>query len=229
MRARPVLFWIHGGGWRIGSPARRLDAKRELAARHRWGFASVGYRLSTTTSGVRWPDHGEDVAAAIAATLDQADELDIDPGHVAVMGHSAGGQLASIVTVDPDLLAAVGHDRDEIDCLVSLDTEGYDLTHGGRGPTALVEHAFGSDPPVLAQASPTTVLREEGGPVADALLVTRDAAPSGPGGGLRGGCHGGRIRRARRHRHRVLARRGQPRGGRPDRRGGGGPGRGVPG
>ena len=171
--SRPVLFWIHGGGWRIGSHSRRLEAKRELAARHGWAFVSIGYRLSTATSDVRWPDHGEDVAAAIATTLDHAEDLGVDPDHVAVMGHSAGGQLAAIVTVDPDLLRAVGHDRDEIDCLVSLDTEGYDLTRGGRGPTALVEHAFGSDPSVLAQASPTTVLREEGGPVAAALLVTR--------------------------------------------------------
>ena len=80
------------------------------------------------------------------------------PTRVAVMGHSAGGHIVSMLAVDPELLAAVGHDRGDVDCLVSLDTEGYDLVErmgtGGDITDEMVANAFGTDPAALAAASP---------------------------------------------------------------------------
>ncbi len=173
---RPVLFWVHGGGWQRGDKANQLALKRSLAERNGWVLVSVNYRLTAPGNDVMWPDPGDDVATAIAFTLDHAAQFGIDPTHVAVMGHSAGGQLAAIVATNSRLMQQVGHDRADIDCLVSLDTEGYDLaakSDGSEASAAMVAAAFGTDPATLADASPIVALDEAGGAVADALIVTR--------------------------------------------------------
>jgi arylformamidase len=174
----PVLFWVHGGGWRIGDKSNPgTDTKAAWAAANGWTLVSVNYRLSTEGSGVVWPTHGEDAAAAIAWTLDHAVELGIDPERVAVAGHSAGAHIASMIAVDPLLLGGVGHDRADVDCLVALDTEGYDLNErvdtSGDTTDEMIGSAFGSDRSSLSAASPIDVLKEAGGPVADAVVVTR--------------------------------------------------------
>ncbi len=174
----PVVFWVHGGGWSTGDKANPSTAtKAAWAAENGWALVAVNYRLSAPGAGVVWPTHGQDVAAAVGHTLDHAAELGIDPQRVALMGHSAGGHLVSIVSVDPALLAAVGHDRTDVDCLVSLDTEGYDLQEridtGSDLTDEMLANAFGTDPAALAAASPLQVLEQAGGPVPDAVIVTR--------------------------------------------------------
>ena len=174
----PVVFYVHGGAWRIGdksTPSTRTKA--DWAAANGWTLVSVNYRLSTEGSGVVWPTHGEDVATAIAWTLDHADELGIDPERVAVTGHSAGAHIASMIAVDPSLLGGVGLDREDVDCLVSLDTEGYDIQEridtSGEATDEVFLAVFGTDPLAQADASPLVVLGDAGGPVADAAIVTR--------------------------------------------------------
>jgi len=175
--ARPVLFWIHGGAWAVGDKRNNISDKARLAASYGWVLVSVNYRLSTTGAKVVWPDHGEDVAAAVGYTLDHAQEFGIDPQHVALMGHSAGGHLAAILAVDPGLLKAVHHSRDEVDCLVALDTEGYDIPaiigSGDASSIAMIKNAFGTDSQTYRKASPNFVLAHERGRVADALIITR--------------------------------------------------------
>ena len=176
--AVPVVFWVHGGGWFTGDMDNEGTAtKAAWAAEHGWALVAVNYRLSTPGADVMWPVHGQDAATAVGYTLDHADELGIDPTRVAAMGHSAGGHIVSMLAVDPDLLAAVGHDRSDVDCLASLDTEGYDLVErvgaGGDITDAMVANAFGTDPAAQAAASPRQTLEKVGGPVADALIVTR--------------------------------------------------------
>jgi arylformamidase len=174
----PAVLWVHGGAWAGGDKATEgADTKAGWANSRGWALVSVNYRLTTVESGVTWPTHGQDVATAVAFTLDHADELGVDPEHVALVGHSAGGHIVSMLSVDPTLLGAVGHDRDEIDCLVSVDTEGYVLTGRTRPdselPTAMVANAFGTDEATIAAASPLLVVEETGGPVPDALIITR--------------------------------------------------------
>jgi arylformamidase len=170
----PVLFWVHGGGWRLGDKTNRMSNKVALAARNGWVLVSVNYRLTTPDTDVKWPTHGNDVNDAVTFVLDHAADYGIDPTRVGVMGHSAGAHLASMVTVDPD------YSRDRIGCLVANDTESYDLNaklDSEEGQVkALVINAFGDDPATLADASPTLVLRDNSGPVADAIVITRGTA-----------------------------------------------------
>lgn len=174
----PVVFWVHGGGWRIGDKANEgVETKAAWAASHGWTLVSVNYRLSTEGSGVMWPTHGQDVADAISWTLDHSDRFGLDPARVAIIGHSAGAHIASMVTVDPTLTAGASLDRSAVDCLVALDTEGYDVQErvdsSGEVTDQMYTAAFGTDPAALAAASPLQVLQASGGPVADAVIVTR--------------------------------------------------------
>lgn len=174
---RPVVIWIHGGGWREGDKHSEIEGKVAFAAQNAWVLVSVNYRLSTDDVNVRWPDHGNDVAAAIAYVIDHAVEWNIDPTRLALMGHSAGGHIASMLAVDPYLLTGVGHRREEVRCVVALDTQGYDLTapadeNDGWVPF-YVHGAFGQTRAALEQASPTWVLRMVPGRIASFLVVTR--------------------------------------------------------
>lgn len=174
---RPAVFWVHSGEWSEGDKRTRIKPLADLAAQRGWVLVSVNYRLSTAGSDVMWPDHGTDVATAIAFALESAADYRIDPDHVAVMGYEAGGHLATMVAVEPTLLGDAGASRDDIDCLVALDPEGLSITklidEADEATILLVEAAFGSEFETYQLASPNVVLTQVQGQVADILLVTR--------------------------------------------------------
>lgn len=89
---RPVVIWVHGGGWTIGSKA---DVPAGIVALRDEGFAvvSIDYRLSP---GVDHPDHVLDVKRAISWVEAVARERNFDPANVFVAGHSAGGHLSML-------------------------------------------------------------------------------------------------------------------------------------
>lgn len=91
---KPVLLYIHGGGWVVGDKREQGLPLLHHVARHGWVGVSVNYRLSP---GAGWPDHLCDVKAGLAWVRDHIDEYGGDPEFVAVAGGSAGGQLAAIV------------------------------------------------------------------------------------------------------------------------------------
>jgi acetyl esterase/lipase len=111
----PVVVFLHGGGWRLGSrhsagPAYR-DADPgpfERVARAGVAVASIDYRLSGEAA---WPAQLHDAKAAVRWLRFRAAELGIDPDRVASWGESAGGHLAELLGLtgdDADLEGAVG-------------------------------------------------------------------------------------------------------------------------
>jgi acetyl esterase/lipase len=91
----PVAILVHGGSWRAkyGRWVLRLVAA-DLVRR---GFAvwNVGYRRLGRGEGGGWPATFDDVAAAVDSLAGVAAERgDLDLEDVALVGHSAGGQLA---------------------------------------------------------------------------------------------------------------------------------------
>jgi acetyl esterase/lipase len=104
--SRPVVVFIHGGGWRVGHRSR---APRETRAWPRGfferivdeGFVVVApdYRLSGEAP---FPAQRDDLLDALSWLVDHADELGIDPRRVCLWGASGGGALAALAGVSAE-------------------------------------------------------------------------------------------------------------------------------
>ena len=112
-RPAPVVVFVHGGGWRLGSrhsagPAYPATTAFEAVARAGIAVASVDHRLS---GEALWPAQLHDVKAAVRWLRARAGELGVDPGRVHAWGESAGGHLAALLGLtagDPELEGDVG-------------------------------------------------------------------------------------------------------------------------
>ncbi len=166
----PAVVWVHGGGWRRGDKALgSVDGKVRLANELGFALVAVNYRLSAEGAGVLWPDHGDDVATALAWLRTEGPGLGIDPNRLALLGHSAGAHLVAVAGTDPDLLTGNGADPSAVRCVVALDSASYILSADNR----LHANAFGTDPDVLAGASPLVLVERNGPPGADFLVVAQ--------------------------------------------------------
>jgi acetyl esterase/lipase len=90
----PIIVYIHGGAWLEGDHRRGVGAIRSLVGTGRFAGASIGYRL---TDEAGWPAQIHDCKAAIRWIRANAARLGVDPGKIAVMGHSAGGHLSAML------------------------------------------------------------------------------------------------------------------------------------
>ncbi len=151
---RPVMVYIHGGGWSIGDRS-RVQEKPAFFNDHGWVFVSAGYRLSPQ---VVHPEHVKDIASAIAWVHRHIADHGGDPQRIFIMGHSAGAHLAALVATDESRLAEYGLPLSTIRGVVLLDGAGYDLSSEGRVVggrlTDMYDQAFTSDPSVQQDASP---------------------------------------------------------------------------
>ena len=108
--ALPVLMFIHGGGWRngykewMGFIAPAVTCLPAI-------FVSVGYRLAPDA---KFPLPVEDCRNAVKWVYDNIAEHGGDPNRLFVGGHSAGGHLAALITLDAHAWSAVGLPADVI-------------------------------------------------------------------------------------------------------------------
>jgi acetyl esterase/lipase len=86
----PAILMIHGGSWKGGSRKEFSGMDRVLAA-HGYLVIAIDYRLAP-----RWifPAARDDVFRAIDFLRQQAATLGWDRQHIALLGRSAGGQIA---------------------------------------------------------------------------------------------------------------------------------------
>ncbi|MHB8429028.1 MAG: alpha/beta hydrolase [Acidimicrobiales bacterium] len=91
----PVIVYFHGGGWVVGDLDTHDASCRMLAAASGCMVVSAGYRLAP-----EWPFPAavDDAKAVYAWVRERAGELGADPRRVGVMGDSAGGNLAAVVS-----------------------------------------------------------------------------------------------------------------------------------
>jgi len=92
---KPVLVYLHGGGWVIGSLDSYDATCRELAEGAGCVVVSVDYRLAPEH---RYPAAPEDCHAAVKWVAANAASLGADPKRLAVGGDSAGGNLSAVVS-----------------------------------------------------------------------------------------------------------------------------------
>ncbi|HEX5781917.1 MAG TPA: alpha/beta hydrolase [Solirubrobacteraceae bacterium] len=90
----PIVAYLHGGGWMMGTLDSYDSLLRALANASGAIVAGVDYRLSPEH---RYPAALDDSLAAIRWLADNAQELDGDGARIAVAGDSAGGNLAAVV------------------------------------------------------------------------------------------------------------------------------------
>lgn len=96
MKNRPAIIFIHGGGFIVGHPDTNLRLP-QLAAEATGAFTvSVDYALAPEA---RFPVAMEQCYATLAWLHGNAARLGIDPARIAVMGDSAGGGLAAMLTI----------------------------------------------------------------------------------------------------------------------------------
>ena len=97
--AMPLLIYLHGGGWAMGSLnscARYCDA---MAATGRMKVLAVEYRLAPEFP---YPAALTDCIAAVNYAVEHADKLGIDPARISVGGDSAGGNLSIATALAPE-------------------------------------------------------------------------------------------------------------------------------
>ena len=113
---RPVLLFVHGGGWNSGDPIHYGFVARALAPE---GFIVVnaGYRLHPEAV---YPAMLEDAAGAIAWTHQNIAQIGGDPNQIILAGHSAGAYNVVMTALDPQWLAKEGLDPGVIAGVVGL-------------------------------------------------------------------------------------------------------------
>jgi len=150
----PVIFWVHGGGWHAGDRA-GIQGKPQAFADKGFVFVSTGYRLLPE---VEMLTIFRDIAKSVRWVHDHIAEHGGDPKRIFVMGHSAGAQLAALISIDDRYLKAEGLPLSIIKGCVPVDGDTFDVpaiievaetrcrAHGFPLPTFGHRQKFGNDP-----------------------------------------------------------------------------------
>ena len=162
--ARPLLVYVHGGGWR---QSHRSRAPRETRGWDRGFFervtdagfvvAAPDYRLS---GEARFPAQLDDVVVALNWLHRHAGECSVDTGRIYLWGASAGGHLAALAALRDDTPSVRG-----IVCwypvtdLLALDQDTTDSFEAG-----LLGGPIGANRELAAAASPAHHVHAGGPP-----------------------------------------------------------------
>lgn len=153
----PVIFMVHGGGWRRGDKAMSGVVENKVA---RWVpegfiFISTNYRLLPDADPLT---QAQDVAKALAVAQTLAPRWGGVASKFIVMGHSAGGHLVDLLGADPRRAYAQG--AQPWLGTISLDAGSINVVDVMENPHApLFDDAFGTDPEYWKQVSPHHALR----------------------------------------------------------------------
>lgn len=131
----PVVVWVHGGGWYQGSKTSAVVAKAERFTEAGYVFVAVNYRLSPRVGDpgsllpgrVMFPDHPRDVAEAVGWVSRHIRGFGGDPNRIVLMGHSAGGQIVSLLATDRRFMIGAGVSGSQIRGVISLDAVGFNV------------------------------------------------------------------------------------------------------
>lgn len=91
----PVLFYVHGGAWQIGS-RRKVGDKPAFFKSLGFLLVSIDYRLFPFVKPAR---QAEDVANAYSWVRDNIAKFGGDPSNIVALGHSAGTHLLALATL----------------------------------------------------------------------------------------------------------------------------------
>ncbi len=185
----PLVMNFHGGGFITGDPQQSQWWCSSIAHDARAVVVSVDYRLAPEHP---YPAAPDDCYATTAWCAEHASELGVDAARIAVMGDSAGGNLAAVVSLmardrgGPRIALQVllypavdmvnaypSEDENEFaPILGKADLTVSDLYCPGREAEPYVSPLFADHdglPPALIQTAQHDPLRDQGRVYADAL------------------------------------------------------------
>lgn len=153
----PTIVWFHGGGITGGSK----EIPKQLMEK---GFAviGVGYRLSPKVTA---PAYIEDAAAAVAWAFQHIKSYGGNDQLIFVSGHSAGGYLGMMITLDKKYLAKYAVDANKIAALIPF--SGQCITHF----TIRKERGIKETQPIVDEYAPLFHVRADAPPM---ILITGD-------------------------------------------------------
>jgi acetyl esterase/lipase len=153
----PTIVWFHGGSLTGGKkqiPKALMDK----------GYAVVGveYRLSPKATA---PAYIEDAAASVAWVFNNIEKYGGNSNLIFISGHSAGGYLGMMITLDKKYLSKYNIDANKIAALIPF--SGQAITHF----TIRKEEGIKNTQPTIDQYSPLYFVRSDAPPM---VLITGD-------------------------------------------------------
>jgi acetyl esterase/lipase len=152
-----TVFWFHGGGLTGGEK----EIPKALTE-HGFAVIGVGYRLSPK---VKAPAYIEDAAAAVAWAFQHIASYGGNTNLIFLSGHSAGGYLDLMITLDKKYLAKYNIDPNTIAALIPLSPQC--ITHF----TVRQEEGIRDTQPTIDQYAPLYFVHKDAPPI---LLITGD-------------------------------------------------------
>ncbi len=119
----PVVIWIHGGGWQTGDKS-GVAAKPAAFVGKGLVFVAVNYRF---VPHVKMDAIIADIAKTVRWVHDNIGTRGGDPNRIFLMGHSAGAQLAALVSIDDRYLKREGLSLAILKGCVPVDGDTYDI------------------------------------------------------------------------------------------------------
>jgi len=164
-KPRPVVVWIHGGGWQGGNKSGGGRLVAPLVSTGDYVGASVGYRLTDVAT---WPAQIYDCKAAIRYLRANAAKFGIDPNKIGVWGGSAGGHLVALLGTSGDVKELEGElgttsVSSRVNCVIDF-----------FGPSDFL--MFGVESPRLNEPG-QPIYKLFGGPLKDHQAEAKQASP----------------------------------------------------
>jgi arylformamidase len=159
----PVIFLVHGGGWRNGDKALGgvVENKAARWLPHGVIVVSTNYRMLPDADPLL---QARDVAAALAAAQRKVATLGGNPDRFVLMGHSAGGHLVALLAAAPEIAREAGA-RPWLGTVL-LDAGTVDVVAKmQQRHLPLFDQAFGNDPRFWASVSPMQRLHGRPAPI----------------------------------------------------------------
>lgn len=168
----PILVYVHGGSWHVGSKDNKVDNKKEgLIGSEDYVLVSVEYRSGYDTN---WEGQSADIRDAIDWVHDNASSIGGDDEQIFLIGHSSGAHMVALVAMDDDYGI-----REEIAGIALLDSGDYDVVGGynhcsGSGCDKYDDFWDNYDTSAMADGSP--VNHADDNTVAPTILIHRNTS-----------------------------------------------------
>jgi len=150
-----VIYFVHGGAWRYGSPEMYRPVAKYFTDR---GYAVfiTAYRLAPE---FHYEHMREDLNLSFKKVMEVLKSKNWSNRKVMLMGDSAGSNLAALLLYDRENLRKIGAKQSQFDCFVSfvgaLDIDKMHQT------AAFEEFTNGYDPKILKKANPVSYLQKD--------------------------------------------------------------------